>query len=47
MHRVIKFNQEAWSKQYTDLSTEVRKNAKNDFQKYYFKLTNRQFLEKL
>ena len=33
MHRVIQFNQEAWSKLYIDMNTKSRKEAKNDFEK--------------
>ena len=40
IHGVIEFNQEAWLKPYTDMNTELRKEAKNDFEKDLFKVMN-------
>ena len=40
VHRVIQFNQEAWLKPYIDMNTEKRIEAKNDFEKDFFKLIN-------
>ena len=37
VHRVIQFNQEAWIKPYIDMNTELTKQAKNDFEKDFFK----------
>ena len=39
-HRVIEFNQEAWLKPYIGMNTELRKLARNDFEKDLFKLMN-------
>ena len=40
VHRVIEFNQEKWLEPDTDMNTELRKLADNDFEKDFFKLMN-------
>ena len=40
IHRVIEFNQDAWLEPYIDKNTKLRKVARIDFKKDFFKLTN-------
>ena len=40
VHEVITFNQNAWLKPNIDMNKDLRKKAKNDFEKYFFKLMN-------
>ena len=43
VHGVIKFSQEAWLKPYIYTNTELRKSAKSNFEKDFFKLMSNAF----
>ena len=40
VHRIIEFNKKAWLKPYINMNTELRKLAKDDFEKDLFKSMN-------
>ena len=44
-HSDCKFYQEAWLKPYINMNTTLRTEAKNDFEKDFFKLMNNSFIE--
>ena len=46
VHKVTKFNQRARLKPYTDMNTELKIEAKNDFEKESFQLMKILFLER-
>ena len=46
VHRVIEFNEKAWLKLWIDMNTELRKKAKNLFEKDLFKLMSNAIFKK-
>ena len=43
---VIRFNLKDWLKPYIEMNTELRQKAKNNFEKYFFKLMNNPVFQK-
>ena len=40
VHKLLQFHQEEWLKPYIEINTKLRTEAKNDFEKDFFKLMN-------
>ena len=46
VHKVIKFNQNAWLKPYVDMNADLKNKSKNNFEKIFFNWWIMQFLGK-
>ena len=47
IHRVIKFNQKSRPKTYIDMTTDLNKKTKNDFEKDFFRWMNNSVFENI
>ena len=46
VHRVISFNEGNWLKQYIEMNNKLRTEAKNEFEKDFFRLMNNAIFDK-